>query len=74
MHVSRLPSQATKAVGTIPSESFTMLGEQRRSAHSALSQKEIYRSSHNFTQQEAGTHSVAGVTIDKAGNLYGTTK
>jgi len=67
------PSQAyDSSVGTIPSESFTLLGDNG-SPQCFASQGKL-QVLYNFTQQQAGTHSVAGVTMDRAGNLYGTTE
>jgi uncharacterized repeat protein (TIGR03803 family) len=67
------PSQAyDSSVGTIPSESFTLLGDNG-SLQCFASQGKL-QVLYNFTQQQAGTHSVAGVTMDRAGNLYGTSE
>ena len=66
------PSQAyDNSVGTIPSESFTMDGSGGSPVcfESGGNLQIIY----NFTQQEVGSYGAAGVTIDNAGNLYGTT-
>ena len=66
------PSQAyANTVGTIPSESFTMDGSGGSPVcfESGGNLQIIY----NFTQQEVGSYGAAGVTIDNAGNLYGTT-
>ncbi len=65
------PSQAQQSsVGTIPSESFTLLGDNG-SPQCFASQGKL-QILYNFTQQQAGRNSVAGVAIDRAGNLYGT--
>jgi uncharacterized repeat protein (TIGR03803 family) len=66
------PSQAyDSSVGTIPSESFTMLGDNGSQCFGSQGKLQVL---YNFTQQQAGTHSAAGVTMDRAGNLYGTTE
>jgi uncharacterized repeat protein (TIGR03803 family) len=65
------PSQAQSTyVGTIPSESFTLVGNsspplQCFQPHGNL--QVLY----NFTQQQAGTSGQDGVVIDRGGNLYG---
>jgi uncharacterized repeat protein (TIGR03803 family) len=65
------PSSASdNSVGTIPSESFSVLGnggspicfEPQGTLHVLF----------NFTEQQGGTTGPAGITIDRAGNLYGT--
>jgi uncharacterized repeat protein (TIGR03803 family) len=64
------PSQATNgSVGTIPSEAFTIQGNTNgppQCFQSAGNLQILY----NFTQQQGNGD---GVTIDNAGNLYGTT-
>ena len=71
---SGCPSQAYEtAVGTIPSESFTMLGGNPPPPSCFESQGNL-QIIHDFTQQQTGgVFETSGVTIDKAGNLYGTT-
>ncbi len=62
------PSQASdNVVGTIPSESFTMQGSngQPECFEPGGNLQVLY----NFTPEEGGAN---GITIDKAGNLYGT--
>jgi uncharacterized repeat protein (TIGR03803 family) len=70
---SGCPSQASEnSVGTIPSESFTMLGEG--GSPTCFESEGNLQIISNFTQQQEGTYNYqAGVTIDHAGNLYGTT-
>ena len=73
------PSQAEEnSVGTIPSESFTVLGGTTTtcgppSCHPCFAPGGNLHVLHNFTQQEAGQNGPDGVIIDQAGNLYGTT-
>jgi len=81
------PSQAQEnTVGTIPSESFTILGNgttcepaEETPATTAKvvtvppSPTQNYRVIYNFTGGADGASPVAGVVIDAAGNLYGTT-
>ncbi len=67
------PSLASEnSVGTIPSESFTMLGnEGPPTCFGSEGNPQIL---HSFTQQQAGSYpGPSGVTIDNAGSLYGTT-
>jgi len=65
------PSQASNnEVGTIPSESFTMLGSN--GSPICFGTEGNLQVLFNFTQQQAGTNGPAGITIDRAGNLYGT--
>ncbi len=67
------PSLAQEnTIGTIPSEAFTMLGNNNGPPVCFRSQGNLQIIS-SFTQQQAGTIGPSGVTIDKAGNLYGTT-
>ncbi|MGA8878743.1 MAG: choice-of-anchor tandem repeat GloVer-containing protein [Candidatus Korobacteraceae bacterium] len=69
------PSQADESsVGTIPSESFTLEGSCYPNCQPVCFEpggnlQVLY----NFTQQQSGTSGPSGVTIDRAGNLYGTT-
>jgi uncharacterized repeat protein (TIGR03803 family) len=64
------PSQAyDNNVGTIPSESFTLLGSNGGSPPCFGSEGKL-QVIYNFTQQQGNGD---GVVIDKAGNLYGTT-
>jgi uncharacterized repeat protein (TIGR03803 family) len=80
------PSSADDStVGTIPSESFTVLGaeggcppEQRSRAESKAitvppSPTQSYRVIYNFTGGADGGAPSTGLVIDAAGNLYGTT-
>ena len=70
---SGCPSQASEnTVGTIPSESFTMFGGNPPPPPCFGSEGKL-QIIYDFTQQEAGRNSEAGVTIDAAGNLYGIT-
>ena len=72
------PSQASETgVGTIPSESFTVLGGNTTTCqppfcHPCFGPGGSLQVLYNFTQQEAGQNGPNGVTIDRAGNLYGT--
>jgi uncharacterized repeat protein (TIGR03803 family) len=84
---SGCPSQADESsVGTIPSESFTILGEN--TCYTPVEQKpatqakvvtvpplpsQTYRVIYNFTGAADGGAPLAGLVIDPAGNLYGTT-
>jgi hypothetical protein len=70
------PSQADEnTIGTIPSESFTILGSA--STSTTYPPPACFNGGvevlHNFTAQEGGTYGGDGVAIDQAGNLYGTT-
>jgi uncharacterized repeat protein (TIGR03803 family) len=70
---SGCPSEASlNTVGSIPSESFTMVGGNPPPPPCFESQGKL-QIIYDFTQQQAGLNSQAGVTIDKAGNLYGVT-
>jgi uncharacterized repeat protein (TIGR03803 family) len=74
-------------VGTIPSESFTILGSGTTSCEPVEekpvtaakvvtvppSPTQSYRVIYNFTGGADGASPVAGLVIDAAGNLYGTT-
>jgi uncharacterized repeat protein (TIGR03803 family) len=65
------PSQADENnVGTIPSESFTMLGSTGPTCPEYQGSLQIIQS---FTRPQAGASGPSGVTIHNAGNLYGTT-
>ncbi len=68
---SGCPSQASEnSVGTIPSEAFTMLGSNGEApCYESRGNLQII---YDFTQQQGGASGPAGVTIDNAGNLYGT--
>jgi uncharacterized repeat protein (TIGR03803 family) len=69
---SGCPSQASNnEVGTIPSESFTMTGDNPPPPACFRSEGNL-QIIYNLTQEQAGNP--AGVTIDRAGNLYGTTE
>ena len=85
---SGCPSQAeeNEEVGTIPSESFTILGqrtcfnpEEEKPTPAAKvvtvppSPTQTYRVIYNFTGGADGASPFAGLVIDAAGNLYGTT-
>ena len=84
---SGCPSQAEQNnVGTIPSEAFSMLGmpncESRAQEKPATAAKAVtvppsptqtYRVIYNFTGGADGAVPTAGLAIDAAGNLYGTT-
>jgi uncharacterized repeat protein (TIGR03803 family) len=68
------PSSAeNNMVGTIPSESFTLLGGGGGTGgcfHPGGRLQVLY----NFTPQQSGTYpGPSGVVMDQAGNLYGTT-
>ncbi|MFZ0315211.1 MAG: choice-of-anchor tandem repeat GloVer-containing protein, partial [Candidatus Korobacteraceae bacterium] len=83
---SGCPSEAQEnSVGTIPSESFTIEGNP---CYSPVEEKPViaakavavrpsptqsYRVIYNFTGGADGAVPVAGLVIDAAGNLYGTT-
>ena len=65
------PSLASEnSVGTIPSESFTVLGSTTTSTQppTCFQSQGNLQIIYNFTQQEGNPF---GVTIDNAGNLYG---
>lgn len=68
------PSQAEQNndVGTIPSESFTLLGDNGGPPPCFGSQGNL-QIIHDFTQQQQEGFPASGVTIDRAGNLYGST-
>ncbi len=67
------PSQASdSAIGTIPSESFALLGDNPQPPACFRSQGNL-QILYNFTLQQTGANGLSGVTIDRAGNLYGTT-
>jgi len=71
---SGCPSLASNnSVGTIPSEAFTMLGTE--GSPTCFESGGNLQIIHDFTQQEGGGYPGGpnGVTIDRAGNLYGTT-
>ncbi len=64
------PSQADEnSIGTIPSESFTILGNSSTVPPPTCFTDGV-QVLHNFTTQEGSGN---GVAIDQAGNLYGTT-
>ena len=69
---SGCPSQAsTNQVGTIPSESFTILGNNSCYPYcqpTCYQDQGNLRTLFDFTPQQGGGN---GVTIDRAGNLYG---
>lgn len=68
------PSQADEnTIGTIPSESFTILGSASTTYPPPACFTGGVQVLHNFTAQEGGTYGGDGVVIDPAGNLYGTT-
>lgn len=68
---SGCPSLASEnAMGSIPSESFTMLGGSPPPPPCFASQGKL-QDIYDFTAQQAGQNSEAGVIIDRAGNLYG---
>jgi uncharacterized repeat protein (TIGR03803 family) len=61
------PSLASEnSVGTIPSESFSMLGSGSPTCFDSQGNLQII---YSFSGQQGGPN---GVTLDKAGNLYGT--
>jgi uncharacterized repeat protein (TIGR03803 family) len=63
------PSEAvSNEVGTIPSESFTMLGSN--GSPQCFGSQGSLQVIFNFTQQQSRGN---GLAIDRAGNLYGTT-
>ena len=66
------PSLAdSNAVGTIPSEAFTMLGTGSPPPPACFQSQGNLQIIYSFTQQQGG-YPQSGVTIDGAGNLYGT--
>jgi uncharacterized repeat protein (TIGR03803 family) len=80
------PSQADESsVGTIPSESFTILGSTCESPAEVkpvtgakvvtvpTSPTQTYRVIYNFTGGADGSQPTGDLVIDAAGNLYGTT-
>jgi uncharacterized repeat protein (TIGR03803 family) len=65
------PSQAQEnTIGTIPSEAFSMQGNGQSTCFQSGGNLQIIS---NFTQQQGGSYPANGVTLDSAGNLYGTT-
>lgn len=65
------PSQAQSYYyGTIPSESFTLLGDSDPPPQCFQPNGNL-QVLYNFTQQQVGTSGQDGVVIDRAGNLYG---
>ncbi len=69
---SGCPSQAeATTVGTIPSESFTLLGNDDPAPQCFTSRDNLQIIS-NFTPMQAGTSGQNGVVVDRAGNVYGT--
>jgi uncharacterized repeat protein (TIGR03803 family) len=83
-HSSGCPSQAEEdTIGTIPSESFSMLGpcppveEQPAPQQAAIavprSPTQTYRVIYNFTGGADGGAPATSLAIDAAGNLYGMT-
>jgi uncharacterized repeat protein (TIGR03803 family) len=65
------PSQAyDSSVGTIPSESFTLLGGGGGGEPTCYQSQGNLQIIYNFTQQQGFG---SGVAIDRAGNLYGPT-
>ena len=65
------PSLASEnSVGTIPSESFTVYGNGEGPPPQCYTSQGNLQIIHDFTPQQGGGN---GVTIDRAGNLYGTT-
>jgi uncharacterized repeat protein (TIGR03803 family) len=60
-------------VGTIPSESFAMLGDNGNQPPPCFRSQGNLQIIHDFTQQQQEGFPPSGVTIDRAGNLYGTT-
>ncbi len=70
------PSQAQEnTIGTVPSEAFTLLGNGSSSVPCIYDQpQDGFNIIHDFTNDEAGqVGPSAGVAIDTAGNLYGST-
>ena len=64
------PSQAEEnTVGSIPSESFTMLGFSNGPV--CFGSEGNLQIIANFTQQQGGPYGQDGVVMDRAGNLYG---
>jgi len=83
-HSSGCPSEASQNdVGTIPSESFSMLGNNcipapekpavAKAVPATPSPTQSYRVIYNFTGAGDGASPSTGLVIDAAGNLYGTT-
>ena len=84
-HSQGCPSEAQEnSMGSIPSESFTMLGTPCESPAEAKpvaaravtvprSPTQTYRVIYNFTGGADGGAPTAGLVVDAAGNLYGTT-
>jgi len=85
-HSSGCPSEASEnSIGTIPSESFTILGNNTctpteekpaiaaKAVPAAPSPTQSYRVLYNFTGAGDGASPTTGLVIDAAGNLYGTT-
>ena len=69
---SGCPSQAEVAyVGTIPSESFTLLGNGDP-APQCFSSRDNLQIISNFTRTQAGTSGQNGVVVDQTGNVYGS--
>ncbi|HUK43422.1 MAG TPA: choice-of-anchor tandem repeat GloVer-containing protein [Candidatus Bathyarchaeia archaeon] len=69
---SGCPSMASEnSVGTIPSEAFTVEGNA--GPPQCFTSQGNLQIIHSFTEQQAGPTGPSGVTIDKTGNLYGTT-
>jgi uncharacterized repeat protein (TIGR03803 family) len=65
------PSLASSSdVGTIPSESFTMLGSGNPPPPACFQSQGNLQIISSFTQQQGG-YPQSGVTIDRTGNLYG---
>ncbi len=69
------PSLASEnSVGTIPSESFTHAGGSATDSPTCFQSQGNLQIIHDFTPQQGGAYpGPNGVTIDSAGNLYGTT-
>ncbi len=70
------PSLAQEnTIGTVPSEAFTLLGSGSSSVACIYDQpQDGFNIIHDFTDDEAGqVGPSAGVAIDAAGNLYGST-
>ncbi len=66
------PSRAFEnSSGPIPSQPFTILGNNPPPAACFVSQGNL-QIIHNLNQQQGGISGPAGVTIDRAGNIYGT--